>query len=60
MRVYVLYYFMSTDDFQIGAPAVAGIGAPLVLVPSRRTRLGTIGVEPSALSGEMLNKLSET
>ena len=36
-RFRVLYYFMSTHDFQIGAPAVAGIGAPPV--PSRRTRL---------------------
>ena len=36
-RVRVLYYFTSTHDFQIGAPAVAGIGAPSV--PSRRTRL---------------------
>ena len=34
MRVRVLYYFISTHDFQIGAPApVAGIGA--TPVPSR-------------------------
>ena len=41
-RVRVLYYFISTHDFQIGAPAVAGIGAPPV--PSRRTRLSTMPV----------------
>ena len=37
IRFHVLYYLISTHDFQIGAPAVAGIGAPPV--PSRRTRL---------------------
>ena len=42
MRVYVLYYFIGTHDFQIGAPAVAGIGAPSV--PSRRTRLSPMPV----------------
>ena len=40
MRFHVLYYFISSHDFQIGAPAVAGIGAPPV--PSRRTRLSTM------------------
>ena len=40
MRSRVLYYFITTLDFQIGAPAVAGIGAPPV--PSRRTRLSTM------------------
>ena len=33
---------MSSHDFQIGAPAVAGIGAPSV--PSRRTRLSLMPV----------------
>ena len=42
MRSRVLYYFISTRDFQIGAPAVAGIGAPSV--PSRRTRLSPMPV----------------
>ena len=42
MRSRVLYYFISTRDFQIGAPAVAGIGAPSV--PSRRTRLSLMPV----------------
>ena len=42
MRGYVLYYFIGTHDFQIGAPAVAGIGAPSV--PSRRTRLSPMPV----------------
>ena len=42
MRFYVLYYFTSTHDFQIGAPAVAGIGAPPV--PFRRTRLSPMPV----------------
>ena len=41
-RVRVLYYFTSTHDFQIGAPAVAGIGAPPV--PFRRTRLSPMTV----------------
>ena len=41
-RFRVLYYFMSTHDFQIGAPAVAGIGAPPV--PSKRTHLSTMPV----------------
>ena len=40
MRFHVLYYFISSHNFQIGAPAVAGIGAPPV--PSRRTRLSTM------------------
>ena len=40
MRFRVLYYFISSHDFQIGAPAVAEIGAPPV--PSRRTRLSTM------------------
>ena len=42
MRSRVLYHFISTRDFQIGAPAVAGIGAPSV--PSRRTRLSLMPV----------------
>ena len=42
MRSRVLYHFISTHDFQIGAPAVAGIGAPSV--PSRRTRLSLMPV----------------
>ena len=40
MRFCLLYYFISTHCFQVGAPAVAGIGAPSV--PSRRTRLSTM------------------
>ena len=42
MRFYVLYYFTSTHDFQIGAPAVAGISASSV--PFRRTRLSPMPV----------------
>ena len=42
MRFYVLYYFIGSHDFQIGVPAVAGIGAPPV--PSRRTHLSTMPV----------------
>ena len=42
MRFHVLYYFISSHHFQIGAPAVAGIGA--APVPSRRTRLSTMPV----------------
>ena len=42
MRVRVLYYFISTHDFQIGAPAVAGISASSV--PFRRTRLSPMTV----------------
>ena len=41
-RVRVLYYFTSTNDFQIGAPAVAGISA--LSVPFRRTRLSPMTV----------------
>ena len=42
MRFHLLYYFISTHDFQIGAPAVAGISA--LPVPSRRTRLSPMPV----------------
>ena len=36
----LVYYFISSHELQIGAPAVAGIGA--TPVPSRRTRLSTM------------------
>ena len=39
-RFHVLYYFISSHDFQIVAPAVAEIGAPSVSF--RRTRLSTM------------------
>ena len=44
MRSRVLYYFITTLDFQIGAPALAGIAIGAPSVPSRRTRLSLMPV----------------
>jgi len=58
MRFRVFYYFISTHDFQIGAPAVAGIGAPSV--PSRRTRLSLMPVPFGYMNHEKTEIASES